>query len=165
MFDLQSSNAQLSAKVLELAKAKQLSIGTAESCTGGLIGKYFTDVPGSSQVFYGGIIAYSNTIKTGVLNVDRTLIFERGAVSSAVAKSMAVNTRQILQTDLAISVTGIAGPTGGSPQKPVGLVYIGFAKPDGDTIVKEFEFGPLGRVAIREKSANEALKILNFYLI
>ena len=164
MSDLQDQNKALAEKVINLARLKRLTIGTAESCTGGGIGHYLTTVPGSSKTFQGGIIAYDNGIKTGQLGVPPSLILDHGAVSREVAIAMADNLQEKFSVDLAVSVTGIAGPDGGSLAKPVGLVYIGLAKPDSESLVKEFKFGDVGRDTVRAHAANEALKMLNIYL-
>lgn len=104
-------------------------ISTCESCTGGLIAKHFTDLAGSSDWFAGGLVTYSNESKTRLANVDAALIETHGAVSELVAEAMAVGCRQVLQTDIAISVTGIAGPGGAVEGKPVGTVCFGWATP------------------------------------
>ena len=102
----------------------KLTLATAESCTGGLIGHRLTEVPGSSQYFLGGIIAYSNEIKERVLGVSHATLEQHGAVSPETAIEMARGARRVLQTDIAVSATGIAGPGGGTADKPIGLTYI-----------------------------------------
>ena len=164
MIEMQEQNRTLSEKVVNLARIKRLTIGTAESCTGGGIGYYLTTVPGASKTFHGGIVAYDNGIKTAQLDVPPAMILDYGAVSREVALSMADNLKAKFKVDLAISVSGIAGPAGGTLAKPVGLVYIGLAKPEGESLVQEFKFGDIGRDMIREHAVNEALKMLNFYL-
>ena len=126
--------------VIQLAKNKNSTVSTAESCTGGLIGHRLTEVPGSSDVYKGGVVVYSNQSKIDLLGVDRSKLKKYGAVSEEIAQSMAKNVIKIFGSDYGISVTGIAGPAGGTNQKSVGLVYIGFAKKD-DVKVKEFHFG------------------------
>lgn len=113
--------------VVETLKINNLKIGTAESCTGGLLSAAITEIPGSSVVFYGGICAYSNHIKTKILNIPEHILQERGAVSKEVAILMAINVRKILNVDIGVGITGIAGPDGGSIDKPVGTVWIGIA--------------------------------------
>lgn len=110
----------------ELAR-RSLTISVAESCTGGLLGSRITDVPGSSAYFMGGIIAYSNEVKIKELQVKEDTIAEHGAVSEETAREMAINIKRLMNTDLGLAVTGIAGPDGGSKEKPVGLVYVALA--------------------------------------
>jgi PncC family amidohydrolase len=112
-------------KLLSLLSKKKLIISTAESCTGGLIGAAITAVPGASEFFMGGCIAYDNRIKEKLLGVPPDMIEKYGAVSSQTVEAMAVGAARLFETDCAVSVSGIAGPGGGTPQKPVGLVYIG----------------------------------------
>ena len=126
--------------IIQLAKSKNSTVSTAESCTGGLIGHRLTEVSGSSDVYKGGFVVYSNESKIDLLGVDKSILKKYGAVSEETAQSMAKNVTKIFASDYGISVTGIAGPDGGTDQKPVGLVYIGFAKKD-DVKVKKFHFG------------------------
>lgn len=119
----------LPAVVGEFLKKKEYTLAVAESCTGGLIGNRITDIPGSSEYFSGGIISYSNQVKMDKLGVKRETLSEYGAVSRSTAWEMAVGVKNSLQTDIGLSVTGIAGPDGGSKEKPVGLVYLGLAVP------------------------------------
>jgi PncC family amidohydrolase len=115
----------LAALVLEEARAQKLRLALAESCTGGLLGARLTEIPGSSEVFVGGVIAYDNAVKLEMLGVPPTLLTEHGAVSEPVARAMAEGVAQRFGTPAALSVTGIAGPGGGTPEKPVGTVWIG----------------------------------------
>ena len=126
--------------IIQLAKNKNKTVSTAESCTGGLIGHRFTEASGSSDVYKGGFIVYNNKSKINLLGVDKTILKNHGAVSKETAQYMAKHITKIFDTDYGISVTGIAGPTGGTDQKPVGLVYIGLAK-NKNVKVKEFNFG------------------------
>jgi len=126
--------------IIQLAKNKNSTVSTAESCTGGLISHRLTEVSGSSDVYKGGFVVYSNESKIDLLGVDKSILKKYGAVSKETAQSMAKNVAKIFDTDYGISVTGIAGPAGGTDQKPVGFVYIGLAKTDG-VKVKEFHFG------------------------
>ncbi|MDI7207100.1 nicotinamide-nucleotide amidohydrolase family protein [Leptospira santarosai] len=138
---------------------KKITVGTAESCTGGLIAKTFTDVPGASAYFYGGIVSYDNGVKTGILGVKRNTLEEFGAVSGETAKEMAEGALDALGVDYSISVTGIAGPGGGTPQKKVGLVYFGIGRKDGETEVHEHYF-PFPRSSFREFAAHTGIYLL-----
>ena len=145
-------NANLTAKHL-ISTHKTLA--TAESCTGGLIAHTLTNIPGSSEWFKGGVVAYANEIKTAFLGVPPALLKKHGAVSAPVAKAMAQGTRKHLKTDFAIATTGIAGPTGGTAKKPVGLVFIAIAYPK-KTIVKRYIFKG-SRLTIKELTVNKAI--------
>lgn len=141
------------------------TISTAESCTGGLVAKRLTDVSGSSAYLLQGFVTYSNEAKHKLLGVPMTLIEQHGAVSVEVVRAMAEGCRRVSGTDYGIGVTGIAGPTGGTPEKPVGLVYIGLAGP-GDTDVRELrQGGHLTRSEIRDRSAKVALAMLRSRLL
>jgi competence/damage-inducible protein CinA-like protein len=118
--------------VLALLRERGLTLATAESCTGGLVGGRLTGVAGSSDVFVGGVVAYSDEVKAAALGVPAALLAEHGAVSPEVAAAMAAGARERLGADVAVAVTGIAGPGGGSPEKPVGLVYLHAAGPEGE---------------------------------
>lgn len=138
------------------------TLATAESCTGGLIGKLLTDVSGSSAAFLGGIISYSNEVKNEVLGVPQKLLDIYGAVSAQVAKAMAEGAKRVIGADLAISVTGIAGPKSDNTNKPVGLVYI--ALTDGVTTeVQEYHFSG-DRQQIRNATARTALNNAAMFL-
>jgi nicotinamide-nucleotide amidase len=142
-----------------------LTVATAESCTGGLIAKRLTDIAGSSAYFLGGIVAYANKTKTKLLHVADARIAEHGAVSAAVAEAMAVGARNATGADLAISATGIAGPSGGTAEKPVGLVHFGLASADGCELHAR-RFGPqLPRAEIRDRAAKFALNLLRLALL
>jgi len=117
-------------KLVTILKEKKITISTAESCTGGLIAKLITDIPGSSETFMGSVVAYSNDIKCRVLNVPEHILNTYGAVSHETVKIMANNIRNIFKTDIAIAVSGIAGPGGGTAEKKTGTVCFGFAFPD-----------------------------------
>ena len=148
-------DADLAAVVLEHARRAGLSLGSAESCTGGLVGGRLTDVPGSSDVFAGGVICYSNRLKVELLGVPPDLLAEHGAVSEASARAMAEGARTRMGVDVAVSVTGIAGPGGGTPEKPVGTVWFAVASP-GATETRRIVF--LGsRREIRDRAAQTAL--------
>jgi nicotinamide-nucleotide amidase len=153
----------LAAVVLERARRAGLSLGAAESCTGGLVGGRITDVPGSSDVFAGGVVCYADRLKTELLDVPPSLIAEHGAVSEPVARAMAEGARRRIGVDLAVSVTGIAGPAGGTDTKPVGTVWFAVASP-ADTDSRRIVF--LGsRREIRERAAQTALFLLNRRLL
>lgn len=149
----------LSAELIALANAQKMTIGTAESCTGGLIGAAITAIPGSSSIFKGGIISYANDVKIQQLNVPAELIENHGAVSQGVAEAMAKNARNILNVDIAVSVTGVAGPGGGSIEKPVGMVWMGLATQGGTKAVCH-QFGEIGRNKVRDVTCYEALKAI-----
>lgn len=120
----------ISVKIVELLKEKGLTISTAESCTGGLVAKALTDVSGASAVFWGGVVSYDNSVKENVLGVKRETLNTVGAVSRDTACQMAAGVKRVIKTNIGISTTGIAGPTGGTPEKPVGTVYVGIAYGD-----------------------------------
>ncbi len=148
--------------VLELCRARGLTIATAESCTGGLVAARLTSVPGSSDVVLGGIVAYSNGVKERELAVPAGLLAEHGAVSAEVAAAMARGARERLGADVAVSVTGVAGPGGGTAEKPVGLVYMHAEGPDG-CLGRELSF-PGDRAAIRARSVVIALHLVRALL-
>ena len=151
--------------VARLLIERHRTIATAESCTGGLIAKRLTDVSGSSAYFIQGFVTYANEAKHRLLGIPMEVIESYGAVSAEVAEAMAANCRRLAGTDYALSATGVAGPTGGTPAKPVGLVYIAFAHATG-AIVKELRMGEtLPRDAIRDRTAKAALNLLRLQLI
>lgn len=160
-----ADNDSLASVVGTLLKATNATLAVAESCTGGGLGEAITAVPGSSSYFWGGVISYDNALKVRLLDVSAQTLNEEGAVSHSVAKQMAAGVRSRLGTTWGLSITGLAGPEGGSPHKPVGLVYIGLAAPD---TVHSFEhqFGALrGRDWIRRLSAATALDSLRRQLL
>ena len=134
------------------------TVATAESCTGGLLGKCLTDVPGSSAVYPGGVISYSCEVKHKLLGVDRTLLATEGAVCPAVAGQMAEGVRRVLGTDYGVATTGLAGPDGDGSGKPVGLVYVAVATPEKTQVHTLLLSG--NRERIREKAAKAALSFL-----
>ncbi len=136
------------------------TLAVAESCTGGWLGETLTEVSGSSSYFLGGVISYSNDIKVDLLNVDRQILDRHGAVSAIVAEQMAIGVKAKLKSDWGISITGIAGPTGGTETKPVGLIYVGIAYPDGNVEAIELRFNPSrGRNWIRKATVMSALDL------
>lgn len=146
----------ISYDILKLLNGKTLS--TAESCTGGGIGAALTSVPGISRIYKGGVVTYTDEIKSNLLNVDKDLIGEHGAVSSQVAKAMAQNVRALLNTDIGISVTGLAGPDGDDRGNPVGTVFIGYADAE-KCLCREFHFIG-GREDVRKGSVIRALDFI-----
>ncbi|MBJ7445992.1 MAG: CinA family protein [Brevundimonas sp.] len=149
----------LARDVVRLAVAKGLVITTAESCTGGLVAGALTAVPGSSAVVDRGFVTYSNAAKVGMLGVPADLIASQGAVSEAVARAMALGAIAHSDATVSVSVTGIAGPGGGSANKPVGLVHFAADGPGG-VVHAEHRFGDRGREAVRLVSVRVALQML-----
>ena len=147
----------------EALKARGVTFAAAESCTGGLIAKRLTDVPGASAAFLGGVVSYTNAVKAGVLGVPRDLLEQYGPVSEPVARAMAEGARQITGADIAVSVTGVAGPDRDERDNPVGLVYIGLATPEG-TFCRRTDSGRRRRDRIQELAANHALDVVRRYL-
>ncbi len=137
-----------------------LKVATAESCTGGLVAGVITEVPRSSAVLDRGFVTYSNAAKTELLGVPAELIAAVGAVSPEVARAMAEGALRHSAADIAVAITGIAGPGGGSPEKPVGLVHFATARRNGPTLHRERRFGNPGRSAIRLAAVAEALALL-----
>lgn len=149
-------------KVAQLLRERELTLSCAESCTGGLLMHLLTNVSGSSQFFLGGIVSYSNSAKHSLLGVQENTLNVFGAVSEQVAAAMARGVRAALGANLALSVTGIAGPDGGTADKPVGLTYIGLATADM-SMVRRFVWQK-DRVSNKTSSANAALQMLLEYL-
>ena len=144
--------------VLELCRERGLTLATAESCTGGLVAARLTAVPGSSDVFRGSVVAYADDVKTRELGVSTQVLAAHGAVSAETAAAMAAGVRDRLETDLAVSDTGVAGPGGGTPEKPVGLVYLHAAGPDGE-LAADFSV-PADRETVRARAAVAALHLM-----
>ena len=140
-------------------KERGLMLVTAESCTGGLIATMMTELPGSSSVFERGFVTYSNDSKEELLDVSREILETYGAVSTQTAEAMVLGSLARSHAQIAVSVTGIAGPSGGTPEKPVGLVYIGWGRVDGPVLTAEHHF-PGDRHAIRRQTAETALQHL-----
>jgi nicotinamide-nucleotide amidase len=145
-------------------KRQKLKIATAESCTGGLVAGALTEIPGSSAVVDRGFVAYSNPAKTEMLGVDAALIARDGAVSQSVACAMAEGALTHSAADLAVAITGIAGPDGGTAEKPVGLVHFAAVRRGKPTVHRERRFTEKGRSAIRLAAAREALELLRSLL-
>jgi nicotinamide-nucleotide amidase len=155
---ISKGNETIEKTLLKILNEKKYTLSVAESCTGGLIGEKITSVPGSSKYFAGGVITYSNEVKINQLKVEKNIIEKFGAVSEECAKQMAFNVSKIFKTEASISVTGIAGPDGGTNEKPVGLVYIGTCL-NNKIDVKRFIFRG-DREAIRQRSAKTAMNLL-----
>ena len=150
---------KLSLKLVKLLTKKKLTVSFAESCTGGLLSSSITSINGSSKVFQMGIITYSNNSKIKLLKVPKTTITKYGAVSHETCLSMANNLSRISKSDISISITGVAGPKGGTKQKPVGLVYIGIKK-GRKIIVKKNLFKNKKRNLIQKSTVNQAYKMI-----
>jgi len=148
----------LEERIGAILTARGLTLVTAESCTGGLVGHRLTNVSGSSSYFLGGLVAYSNRLKEQLLGVSPATLEEHGAVSEATAREMARGARQRLDADLALSVTGIAGPTGGTPRKPVGLVYVALSSATGEVCQRHLFEGD--RLEVKQQSADAVLRLL-----
>jgi nicotinamide-nucleotide amidase len=147
-------------RVLDACRRRGLTIATAESCTGGLVAGALTEIPGSSDVVDRGFVTYSNAAKEAMLGVPSTVLETCGAVSRETAEAMASGALGHSDASLAVSITGIAGPGGGSADKPVGLVHFAAAARDGRLIHREKRFGDIGRSAVRALSVMEALSML-----
>ena len=150
---------ELAERVIRNAKQNRRKLATAESCTGGWIGKMLTDIPGSSSSYMGSLVAYHNDVKEHLLGVPPNILKSQGAVSEASAFHMVKNCAQLFNVTHAVSVTGIAGPSGGSDEKPVGLVYMGIFR-DDHVSVEKFSFPSTSRETIRRLTVIEALRKL-----
>jgi nicotinamide-nucleotide amidase len=146
--------------LLDLCRAKRLTIAAAESCTGGLLAATLTEIPGSSDVFDRGFVTYSNDAKTAMLDVPVDLLATFGAVSRETAQAMASGALARAGVDLAVAITGIAGPGGALPGKPVGLVHFAAAARGGRCSHQARQFGDIGRAGVRRESVREALAML-----
>ena len=156
-----SDDETLTSVVGKLLRDRQETLAVAESCTGGGLGAMLTEIPGSSDYFLGGVIAYANEVKQSLLQVNENDLIQFGAVSHPVAQQMAIGVKKALNTSWGLSITGIAGPGGGTEEKPVGLIYIGLACPDGTVDSVEYRFGSVrGRALNRHLSACNALDLL-----
>lgn len=146
--------------LIKLCTERKLTIATAESCTGGLVAGALTDVPGSSAVVDRGFVTYSNNAKQQMLGVPVATLKKYGAVSRQTAEAMARGALTKAKVDLAVAITGIAGPGGGSPDKPVGLVHFAAASRDGTSMHAAMRYGDIGRTEVRHKSVLQALRML-----
>ena len=146
--------------LLDLCRTSKLTVATAESCTGGMVAAALTAIGGSSIVFDRGFVTYSNAAKQAMLDVPEDMLKRFGAVSEPVARAMAAGALARSDADLSVSVTGIAGPDGGSPDKPVGLVHFAAAARNGALLHRRVEFGDIGRDKVRLRSVLQALALL-----
>jgi nicotinamide-nucleotide amidase len=147
-------------QVLEVFRASGLKVATAESCTGGLVAGALTGIAGSSDVVDRGFVTYSNAAKETMLGVPAATLKRHGAVSAETAAAMAAGALENSDADVTVAITGIAGPGGGSEQKPVGLVHFAAASRDGRHLARERRYGDIGREGVRERSVAEALDLL-----
>ena len=150
---------KLSQRIVKLLSKKRLKISFAESCTGGLLSSSITSISGSSNVFTLGLVTYSNQAKINILKVPKKIIMKHGAVSYVTCLSMVKNLNKISKTNISVSITGVAGPKGGTKQKPVGLVYIGIKK-NNKTLVKKILFKSKKRNSIQINTVNKALNLI-----
>lgn len=148
----------LAARVGAACRAQGVTLATAESCTGGLVAHLVTEIPGSSSYFLGGLVTYADAVKEGLAGVDPGVLAAHGAVSAQVALAMAHGARERLGAGIAVAITGIAGPDGGSPAKPVGLTYIAVADAEGDAVRRHL--WPLDRAGNKRASAAAALSLI-----
>ena len=145
-------------ELIDILRSKGLKMSAAESCTGGLIGSFMTEIPGSSDVFLGSAVTYSNESKENILGVNHQTLLDYGAVSEDTAREMALGSIKAYNSDLAVAVTGIAGPGGATPEKPVGLVYIAVA--DGPRVIVTRNLFKGDRQSIRRQTVEEAIGLL-----
>ena len=150
---------KLAKKVFKLLSKKRLKVSFAESCTGGLLSSSITSISGSSKVFTIGFVTYSNLAKINILKVPKKIIIKHGAVSYETCLSMVENIYKISKSNISVSITGVAGPNGGTVQKPVGLVFIGIKK-GNKTLVKKFLFKNKKRSSIQKATVNKALNLI-----
>jgi len=151
---------EAAAHVLEVCRARGLKVATAESCTGGLVAAALTEIAGSSDVVDRGFITYSNAAKEAMLGVPAATLKRHGAVSAETAAAMAAGALKHSDADITVAITGIAGPSGCSKQKPVGLVHFAAASRDGRRLARHRRYGKIGRRRVRERSVAEALALL-----
>lgn len=152
----------LAVAIGDLLRSKNLRLALAESCTGGLIASHITDVPGSSEYFLGSVVAYAYEAKEGLLEVSHELLLKHGAVSEPIARELANNARRKFGADVAIGITGIMGPGGATPTKPLGLTYIALSAPDADWCRHYIWQG--NRLENKSSAAHAALEMLHEYL-
>ena len=150
----------MASRVLDLFRARGLKLATAESCTGGLVAAALTAIAGSSDVVDRGFVTYSNEAKQAMLGVPAATLKRYGAVSAQTAAAMAAGALKNSPADVSVAITGIAGPSGGTKRKPVGLVHFAAATRDGGRIARSRRYGKIGRRRVRERSVTEALELL-----
>ena len=150
---------KLSLRVVKLLSKKRLKISFAESCTGGLLSSSITSISGSSKVFSLGLVTYSNQSKISILKVPKKIIMNHGAVSYETCLYMVKNLNKICRTNISVSITGVAGPKGGTKQKPIGLVYIGIKK-GNKSLIKKYLFKNKKRNSIQKNTVNKALNLI-----
>jgi nicotinamide-nucleotide amidase len=158
--DFDAALEERAGKLVASYTAAGLTIATAESCTGGLVAGLITEIAGSSAVLERGFVVYSNAAKIGLLGVSPETIDAVGAVSEATAREMATGALEHSRADVSVSITGVAGPGGGSAEKPVGLVHFACARRNGPSVHVERRFGDIGRSAVRKASIEQALELL-----
>ncbi len=146
--------------IVDILISQKLKIATAESCTGGLLSSLITSIPNSSKIFECGICSYSNDIKHSILNVPKNILEDKGAVSKEVAEYMSIGVKNISNSDIGVSITGIAGPSGGTIEKPVGLVFISICNKNNDIITKKLLLNQKDREYIRNTSTSKALDLI-----
>lgn len=157
---LESPLVRTAAALLDDLRRRNMRLATAESCTGGLVAGVLTEIAGSSDVFERGFVTYSNEAKVELLGVSQEAVAREGAVSEAVAREMAAGALRHSRADIAVAITGIAGPGGGSPDKPVGLVHLAAARRDGKATHEAYRFGDVGRGAVRRLAVSAALSLV-----
>ena len=150
---------KLAKKVVKLLSKKRLKISFAESCTGGLLSSSITSISGSSKVFTLGFVTYSNLAKINILKVPKKILIKHGAVSYETCSSMVKNINKISKSNISLSITGVAGPKGGTREKPIGLVFIGIKK-GNNTLIKKFLFKNKKRSSIQKATVNKALNLI-----
>lgn len=146
--------------IVDILISRKLKIATAESCTGGLLSSLITSIPNSSKIFECGICSYSNDIKHSILNVPKNILEDKGAVSKEVAEYMSIGVKNIANSDIGVSITGISGPSGGTIEKPVGLVFISICTKNNDIITKKLSLNQKDREYIRNTSISKALDLI-----
>tara|TARA_B100001250_G_scaffold361768_1_gene340028 strand:- start:326 stop:799 length:474 start_codon:yes stop_codon:yes gene_type:complete len=150
---------KISQKIVSLLRKKKFKISFAESCTGGLLSNKITSISGSSKVFTFGLVTYSNQAKISILKIPKKILIKHGAVSYETCLSMVKNLKKISKTNISVSITGIAGPRGGTKKKPVGLVYIGIKK-GNKTLVKKYLFKKKQRIFIQRAAVKKSLNLI-----